>query len=389
MPAAPAFGPDLRAQFVLEAGHLHLNHGSYGATPKAVLEAQQDWRRRMEAEPSRFMEFEFRPALRAAAARLAPFLGADASDVVMVENATQAVNAVLRSFRFEAGDRILINDQTYGAVRNAAMFVAATTPAETAEWSPPFPVAEPAEIVDAFRAALTPPPRVVILDHVTSATAVKFPIAELTALARDAGAFVIVDGAHAPGMAPVDLSRLGAHCYTGNCHKWMFAAKGCAFLWADPAVQADLHPTVISHGYGQGYLEEFDWVGTRDGSAQHSLPTALDFMEGFGVEAIQAHNHDLAVRAGARLAAALGTDVGAPASLTGAMATVRLPAVYGRSASAATALRHRLLHEDRIQTRIHPHGEDLWLRISSQIYNSIEEIDVLAEALLAKRPNSA
>lgn len=383
----PAFGPILRDLFRLEPESVHLNHGSFGATPKAVLAAQQEWRDRMEAEPSRFMEFEFRPALRAAAARLAPLIGAEAHAIAMVENATQAVNAVMRSIEWRPGDRILINDQTYGAVRNTARFVARMTGAEIAEWRPPFPAEGPEETLAAFRTALDPTPRLAIIDHVTSQTALALPLAEMVALSRDAGVLALVDGAHAPGMVPVDLKALDADWYTGNCHKWMFAAKGCAFLWANDRVRETLHPAVISHGYEGGFEAEFDWVGTRDGSAQHSLPTALDFMERYGLSAIQAHNRDLALRSAQRVAAAFGTTPGAPAAMTGAMATVRLPDGFGADREAATALRHRLLHEDRIQTRVHSHGGALWVRISSQIYNGIEDADRLAEAILAKRPN--
>lgn len=390
MKTAPTgFGADLRPLFALEDGSLHLNHGSYGATPRSVLEAQRDWRDRMEAEPSRFMEFEFRPALRAAATRLAPYLGAEANHVALVDNATQAVNAVLRSLDLRPGDRILINDQTYGAVRNTVRFVCAASGAEIAEWTLPFPAEDPAQAVAAFERALEEnTPRLVILDHVTSPTALLLPVAPMAAAARDAGALVLVDGAHAPGMVPVDLSALGADWYTGNAHKWLFAAKGCAFLWAGDRVIDRLHPTVISHGYGGGFEAEFDWVGTRDGSAQHALPAALDFADRFGIEAIRTHNHALALAAGRRLSAAWGTTMGAPESMVGSMVTVRLPDGYGDTAEAATDLRLRLLREDRIQIRVNPLADGLYARVSSQIYNHIAEIDTLADAVLAKRPNA-
>jgi len=383
-----AFGPGLRDLFQMEPDTLHLNHGSYGATPKEVLAAQRAWQDRMEAEPTRFFEFEFRPALRAAAERLAPLIGGKAEHVAMVENATQAVNAVLRSLDFRPGDAILINDQTYGAVRNAARFTATMTGAEVKEWRLPFPAHGADEALEAFEAALDPAPRLVILDHVTSQSALALPLEAMVRAAKDAGCLVLVDGAHAPGMVDVGLDGLGADWYTGNCHKWMFAAKGCAFLWAGDAVRERLHPTVISHGYGGGFAAEFDYVGTRDGSSQHSLPTALDFMERFGVDAIRRHNHDLVRQAARRLADALGTEIGAPDEMTGSMATVRLPDGYGAGPETAMALRHRLLREDRIQTRVHPLAGGLWLRVSSQIYNAIDEIDVLADAVLAKRPNA-
>ena len=386
MPAG--FGAALRPLFALEDDSLHLNHGSFGATPRSVLEAQRVWRDRMEAEPSRFMEFDYRPALRRAAARLAPYLGAEATHLALVENATQAVNAVLRSIDWRAGDRILINDQTYGAVRNTVRFLCSMTGAETVEWTLPFPARDPGDAVSAFTHALERSrPRLVILDHVTSPTALALPVEAMAVAARDANALVLIDGAHAPGMIPTDLATLAADWYTGNCHKWMFAAKGCAFLWAGPRVIDRLHPTVISHGYGGGFEAEFDWVGTRDGSAHHCLPAALDFIDTFGLEAIRTHNHALALAAGRRLAAAWGTETGAPESMTGSMVTVRLPDGYGTDFDSATDLRLRLLREDRIQTRVNPLAGGLYVRVSSQIYNHIAEIDRLADAVLAKRPN--
>lgn len=384
-----AFGTDLRPLFCLEEGSLHLNHGSYGATPRLVLEAQRAWRDRMEAEPSRFMEFEFRPALRAAATRLAPYVGATADDLAMVENPTQAVNAILRSLDLKPGDRILINDQTYGAVRNTVLFVCTMTGAEIAEWTLPFPAESPQQALAAFEEALAHnKPKLAIIDHVTSPTALLLPVEKMTAAARDAGALVLVDGAHAPGMLGLDIEAVGADWYTGTCHKWLFAAKGCAFLWAGPRVIDRLHPAVISHGYLNGFHEEFDWVGTRDGSAQHSLPAALDFVDRFGVEAIRTHNHALAMAAGRRLAAAWGTEMGQPESMVGSMVMVRLPDGYGTGFETARDLRLRLLREDRLQTRVNPLDGALYVRVSSQIYNHIGEIDTLADAVLAKRPNS-
>ncbi|MEM6742143.1 MAG: aminotransferase class V-fold PLP-dependent enzyme [Pseudomonadota bacterium] len=384
--SADRFGPALLALFQLEPGVAHLNHGSYGATPRAVRQAQRDWQARMEAAPTRFFDREHRPAIRAAAARLAPLIGAHPDDVALVENATQAVNAVLRSYPFDPGDRILVNSQTYGAVRNAAAYVAARTGARLESWDLPFPVSGAEEIAAAFEAALDPAPRLVVLDHVVSDTALKLPLARLVRAAKGVGAAVLVDGAHAPGMIEIDVQTLGADWYAGNCHKWMFAAKGCAFLWARDG--AELHPTVISHGFGDGFHAEFDYVGTRDASAQHALPAALDFMARFGVETLQARNHALAVEAGSRLAAAWGSETGAPAELIGAMAVVRLP--YGAEGDfgAAQRLRDRLLDEDGIQVRLHPLAGGLWARVSLQIYNDLADIDRLAEAVLAKRPNA-
>lgn len=389
MPAAPAFGVPARRLFQLEDGAVYLNHGSYGATPKAVTAAQRRWQDRLEAEPSRFMEREFRPGLRVAAERLSDHLGVPGRAVAMVENATQAVNAVLRSLHFASDDEILITDQTYNAVKNTARWIAARSGARVVQVDLPFPAFSDDSLVAAFSAGLSERTRVAIIDHVTSPTALVLPVARMVAAARRAGALALVDGAHAPGMLPLDLAAIGADWYTGNCHKWLFAPKGCGFLWAGDAVRNDLHPTVISHGYGQGFVAEFDWVGTRDASAQLALPAALAFLDHLGAERVRRHNHEMAVESGRRLAEAWGTEVGAPPALTGSMITVRLPDGLGTTQAEALELRRRLLDERRIQVPVNALAGGMWVRVSAQVYNHAAEIDALAQAILVERRNAA
>lgn len=383
------FGAAARPLFQLEDGSVYLNHGSYGAVPREVTEAQRRWQDRLEAEPSRFMDREFRPGLRVAAERLAPLLGVAGREIALVENATQAVNAVLASLDLASGDEILVTDQTYNAVRNTVRRICARTGARPVEVALPFPVAGCEELLTAFRSGLTDRTRVAVIDHVTSPTAVILPVAEMVAAARDAGALTLVDGAHAPGMLALDLPALGADCYAGNCHKWLFAARGCGFLWAGDRIREALHPTVISHGYGQGFVAEFDWVGTRDASAQLALPDALAFRDRFGDREIREHNHGFTVRAGRFLADAWGTETGAPAELTGSMVTVRLPEELGATRAEAVEIRRRLLDEWRVQVPVNDLAGGLWARISGQIYTSKKDVEVLARAVLTERRNAA
>jgi len=385
----PAFGAPVRRLFQLEDGSIYLNHGSYGATPKAVTAAQRRWQDRLEAEPSRFMDREFRPGLRVAAERLAARLGVAGRSVAMLENATQAVNAILRSLSLRPGDEILVTDQTYAAVRNTARWVAARSGATIVQVDLPFPAFSEDSLLAAFAAGLSERTRVAIIDHVTSPTALVLPVARMVAAAKDAGALALVDGAHAPGMLPLDLPAIDADWYTGNCHKWLFAPKGCAFLWAAERVRDDLHPTVISHGFGQGFVAEFDWVGTRDASAQLALPDALGFLDRFGAASVARHNHDFAVIAGRRLAEAWGTETGAPPGLTGSMITVRLPDGLGTTQAHGLEMRRRLLDERRIQVPINALAGGLWARVSGQIYNEPADIDALAEAILVEHRNAA
>lgn len=389
MSDVPAFGAPVRRLFQLEDGSIYLNHGSYGATPRAVTAAQRRWQDRLEAEPSRFMDREFRPGLRVAAERLAARLGVDGRAVAMVENATQAVNAILRSFSFRPDDEILITDQTYNAVKNTVRWVASRSGAKVVQVDLPFPAYSDDSLLEAFAAGLSARTRVAIIDHVTSPTALVLPVARMVAAAKDVGALALVDGAHAPGMMPLDLPAIAADWYTGNCHKWLFAPKGCAFLWAADGVRDTLHPTVISHGFGQGFVAEFDWVGTRDASAQLALPDALSFLDRFGAEAVARRNHDFVVAAGRRLAEAWGTEVGAPPGLTGSMVTVRLPDGLGDTQAHGLEMRRRLLEERRIQVPINALAGGLWARVSGQIYNDTADIDALAEAVLVERRNAA
>ena len=249
------YGAAIRPEFQLEAGGIFLNNGSYGATPRVVARAQDAWRARLEAQPVRFMKREMPAALRAAAAELAAFVGAEGDDLVFVENVTAAAN------------EILTTSHAYPAVRNVLGYVAGRAGARLVEAPVPYPVADDDAVVAAVAGAITPHTRLAVLDHITSPTAVVFPIARLARLCRDNGVPLLVDGAHGPGMVALDVPAIGCDWYTGNAHKWLFAGKGCGFLWSDPARQDAVHPAVISNNFGTGYLNEFDWIGTRDPSA--------------------------------------------------------------------------------------------------------------------------
>ena len=358
-----------REEWLLDPEVAFLNHGSFGATPRAVLAEQDRWRALMERRPTHFMDRELPAALRAAAARLAAFVGARAEDLVFVENATAGCNAVLRSLSFAPGDEILVTDHGYPAVRKAAEYVAGRVGACVVEAAVPFPLAEAAQIVAAVSSRLGPRTRLAIFDHITSPTAVIFPVSELTALCRAAGVPVLIDGAHAPGMLSLDVPSIGADWYTGNCHKWLMAPKGSAFLWTAPERQADTHPLVISHGYGQGFTAEFDWVGTRDPSAWLSVPAAIDFHERLGGARLRERNAALAREQAMMLARTWATERGAPDALTASMAAVRLPPHEPATAERALELRRKLFDDHRIEVPVTAFAGALWARISVHAYN--------------------
>ncbi len=375
------FGRAIRKEWLLEEDIRFLNHGSYGAAPKVVLDAQSRWRRRMEQEPVRFMTDELPTHLRAAATDLAAYLGAGGDDLVFVDNATTAVNAVLRSLDFEPGDEIVTTTHAYNAVRNAIEYVCGRTGAVFKEAEIPFPAAgDDAEVIAAVEAEITPKTRLAVIDHVTSETALVLPVARLIQLLKTRGVPVLVDGAHAPGMIPLALNDLGAEWYVGNGHKWLCAPKGCAFLWARAERQAGIHPTVISHGLGQGFTAEFDWQGTRDFSPWLAVTDALAFRRGLG-DGVAQYCKGLVRDAAEHLAAAWKTEIGTPERMGGFMATLGLPAGVEPTPDGAAALRQCLLANHRMETKIIPLAGALWLRLSAFVYNEFEDYSPLAELL--------
>jgi isopenicillin-N epimerase len=373
------FGKSIRSQWLLEENCVFLNHGSFGATPKVVLDAQTQWRQRLEQQPVRFMSQVLPDALRNAAAELAAFVGAKGEDIVFVENATAGINAVVRSLSFSPGDRIVTTNHVYGAVRKTLEFVCQRTGANLIEAQVPFPVSNVAEIAAAIAPHLNPKVKLLAIDHITSPTALIFPVAEIIRLAKEQQIPVLVDGAHAPGMIPLKIESLNADWYVGNCHKWLFAPKGCGFLWTTPQRQQETHPTVISHGLGAGYLDEFDWTGTRDFSAWLAVTEAIAFARQLGVTQIYNHNHNLAVWAGQLLAHAWGEHITTPPSAVGAMIAIQIPAKKNKYSDRE--LHNYLWEFHQIEVPIIPFANRLWVRISAQVYNEPSEYRLLAEAL--------
>ena len=352
-----------------------------------MLEAAETWRRRLARQPTLFLHAEQPGLVRAAAAALAARLAVDASTLVFVANATEAVNAVLRSRRFAPDDEILLLDQAYGAVRKTASFVAARAHARLVDVAIPFPATDPDGLVRQVEAAITHRTRIAILDHVTSAAGLVLPVAAMVRACRSRGVPVLVDGAHAPGQLPVDLGTVGAEWYAGNLHKWWFAPTGSGFLHARPDAQDGLHPTSISHGLGHGFVAEFDWTGTRDPAPTLAVPDALAFADRLGGAALLARNARLVRDGAALIADRLGTDTAPPCLPGAAMALTRLPARAGDPTEAgALDFRTRLIRQ-RLDTPVVALAGSLWLRSSAQAYNALEDWDrasrVVEQALRA------
>jgi len=382
------------ALWPLDRSVAFLNHGSYGACPAEVLRYQSALRAEMEAEPVRFLGRELDDRLDAARARLGAFVGADPDDLAFVSNATGGVNAVLRSLRLAAGDELLTTDHAYQACRNTLDFVAGRTGARVVTVTLPFPVTSPQAIVDVVLAGVTPRTRLALLDHITSPTALILPLERLVAALAARGIDAVVDGAHAPGMVPLDLRALGAAYYSGNCHKWLCTPKGSAFLWVRRDRQADVHPLTISHGAkgeraGRSRFRlEFDWTGTQDPTAWLTVPMAIDYLAGLvpgGWPALMARNRALALEARRLLCEAVGTAPACPEEMIGSIASVILP--DNRTVETGWRVRDpiqgRLFEAWGIEVPIMrwPAPPKRMIRVSAQLYNHLPQYVRLAGAL--------
>ena len=386
-----AFGRVMLPRWALDPSITYLNHGTVGATPRRVMAAQQAIRDEIQRQPARFLlreladvkqiEMRARPRLRVAAETVAEFLGARGDDLAFVDNATTGANAVLRSLRLSEGDEIVVTDHGYGAIANAARFVAGRAGARVVTVELPYPRWEAGAIVEAIAGALTPRTRLAIVAHITAPPALVLPVATIVARGPAAGVPVLVDGAHAPGAIAVDLPSLGADWYTGNLHKWAMAPVSSAILWAAPGRQADLHPTVISWGYELGFTAEFDLLGTRDPSPWLAAPEGLAFMRDLGLEAMREWNHRLAWGSARLLADRWGIELPQDEAMIGTMVSVPLPPRFGTTPADGTRLKDALLDEDGIEAQVHPFRDRLLWRISAQVYNEPADVEHAARAI--------
>jgi isopenicillin-N epimerase len=392
-----------RSPWRLEGDVSFLNHGGFGACPEPVLEAQRAWRDRMERQPVRFLARELEPELDAARHEVAIFLNADPDGLAFVTNATAGVSTVLASLRLEPGDELLACDHEYNATLNALRATAARYGATVKVAQVPFPVADAGEVVQAYLDAATPRTRLALVSQVTSPTALVFPVVAIVREMERRGIDTLVDGAHAPGMVPVDLRSLNAAYWTGNGHKWLCAPKGSGLLHVRADVRKGIHPLVVSHGANDEredrsrFRLEFDWSGTFDPTPWLTLPAAIRFVGGLhedGWAGLMAANRAMARDGRDRLCTAVGIPAPAPDAMLGAMASVPLPGIAATEA-AARELQQALLEEDGIEVPVIPfpvraalpEGEgpaQALVRLSAQRYNRPDEYAWLAERIGAR-----
>jgi isopenicillin-N epimerase len=379
---------DHRGLFLLRPELVFLNHGSFGACPRPVFDTYQDWQRELEQQPVEFLGRRFPHLMREARSALGAYLGAEAQDLVFVPNATTGLNIVARSLRLEPGAEILSNDQEYGALDRTWRFLCRHSGARYIRRPVPLPVTSAEQVIDAIWSGVTERTRVLFISHITSPTAIRFPVAPLIQRARAAGIITVIDGAHAPGQIPLDLAELGADFYSGNCHKWMMAPKGAAFLYARREMQHLLEPLVVSWGWesitpgDSRFINEQEYQGTRDIAAYLAVPAAIEFMRRHNWDQVRAECYALLRYARQQIAALpeLQPCVSDAPEWQCQMAAFTLPPCDGAQ------LQRRLYDEFQIEVPVSAIDDRQFLRISIQGYNSRADVDRLVAALRVLLP---
>jgi isopenicillin-N epimerase len=371
----------VRDEFLLDPEIVFLNHGSFGACPRAVFERYQAWQRELERQPVEFLGRRIAPLLAEVRLALGEYVGADPDDLVLVPNATSGVNVAARSLRLEPGDEVLSTDLEYGALDLMWEHLCARAGARYVRMPVPLPTASLDEVAAAVWAGVSPRTRVLFVSHVTSQTALRLPVEELCARAREAGIVSIVDGAHGPALVPLDLEAIGADYYSGNCHKWLCAPKGAGFLHARRERQEDVDALVIGWGYGDDatFLTRHERQGTRDPAAYLTVPAAIEWLRDHAWEEAREDCRALALEA----RDALGLEALAPAELTLPMVTLVLPE------DAPADLQERLYAEHRIEVPVFEHGDRRYVRASFHLYNTRDDVVALRDAIRAAAPPRA
>ncbi|MBF8284343.1 MAG: putative aminotransferase [Anaerolineales bacterium] len=373
----------LKSEFLLDPNVVFLNHGSFGACPKRVFDDYQRWQLELERQPVEFLGRRITTLLAEARAKLAEYVGAATDEVVYFPNPTTAINMVARSLNLKPGDEILTTEHEYGAMDRTWRFVCNKTGARYVHRPIRLPVTSHEEFVEAFWAGTTERTRAIFISHITSPTALIFPVQEICRRAREAGLLSVVDGAHAPGQIPLNLAELGADLYTGACHKWLCGPKGSAFLYARREVQAWLEPLVVSWGWesetpsGSQFVDHHEWQGTRDVAAFLATPAAIQFQAEHDWGAVRAECHGLASETRRRINDLTGLAPICPDSRDwfSQMAAIRLPPVD------VNALKERLYNDYRVEVPLFKWNDQPFMRVSFQGYNSRTDADALVDAL--------
>ena len=378
-----SFGKELKKLWMLRDDVVFLNNGSFGAAPISVIQYAQSIQEELERQPVEFFLENYYLELRKSAGRLANFINADSEGIGFVDNATSGVNAVMRSLahKLTSDDEVLLTTQSYPAVKAICYYLRDTVGIKVREIDLPFPCSDSQQIIDTYNNEINPNTKIVIVDHILYTSGIVTPVKELVSLIKSKGAWVLVDGAHAPGMIPLDLEEIDADWYTGNCHKWLFAPKGCAFLWTAEQHRAYTKPNVISFYLDQGYTKEFDWTGTRNPAPYLALKESIKFHKSLDSELLMSHNHDLAVQARKLVAERLGLDLPCPDDMVSSLAALQFTGQYELTKESSYKLRNEFYHKYKIEMPFMEFNGKMWFRFTAQVFNDISEYEYLAESM--------
>jgi isopenicillin-N epimerase len=371
--------PQLAEQYQLDPEITFLNHGSFGAVPRPVFEAYQQWQREVERNPVIFLGRRLPELLAQARARLGEYVGTSAENVVFVPNATHGINIVARSLNLQPGDEVLGTNHEYGAVNNTWRFLCEKTGARYINHPIPVPLTTPEAFVDALWEGVTERTRVICISHVTSPTALRFPVELVGRRAKAAGIITVIDGAHAPGQVDLQLDQMDVDFYTGNAHKWLSSPRGAGFLYARPERQDLIEPLIVSHGWSRRkpdssqFLDYLSWTGTDDPSAYLSVAAAIDFQMQNDWPTVRAACHNLLLEAQHRILELSDQEPLSPDSMWVQMCSIPLP-------GPSTAYQE-LWDKYRIVVPIVDWNDRTCVRVSIQAYNTPADIDRLLTAL--------
>ncbi len=373
-------------EFLVRRDIAFLNHGSFGARPRPVFETYQRWQRELEAQPVEFLGRRISGLLAEARASLAAYVGTHADNLVFVPNTTHGINIIARSLDLKPGDEVLATDHEYGAVERTWRFICERRGAQFRTQPITLPMTTPEAMIEALWEGVTERTRVIVVSHITSPTALIFPVAEIARRAARQGIFTVIDGAHAPGQIDLNLEEIGADFYVGNCHKWLCAPVGAGFLYARPERQPLLEPLVVSWGWqarkpsGSPFQDYFEWIGTDDPAAYLSVPAAIEFQAQHDWPAVRAACHQLAAEARDRIGALTGLPHICPDS-PGWWAQMFAAPLPISDTPAMEELKQRLWEEYQVEAPITLWRDQFFIRVSIQAYNTPRDVDRLLDGL--------
>ncbi len=383
----------LKQHFLLDPSVIFLNHGSFGATPKPIFDAYQNWQLRLERQPVLFLGRELDGLLKTSRQALGEYLNADVDELVYIPNATHGVNIIAHSLQLKSGEEILTTDHEYGACDYAWDFICGKVGAKYIHQPISLPVHSEEEVIDQFWLGVTSRTKVIYLSHITSPTALRLPVEQICKRAKEAGILTVIDAAHSPGQIPVDFQAFGADIVFGNCHKWMLNAKGSAFLYVKRDLQHLIDPLVVSWGYNptpetttdSRFIDLLQWTGTKDPAAALTVPTAIQFMQEHNWGEVRNECHDLLHQGIEQICNLVSMAPLYPldSDFYGQMGIAPLPS------SNLAVLKSRLYDEHKIEVPLIQWQDKQFVRISVQGYNSQEDIDALVNALKVLLPQVA